>query len=135
MIDHQQPEITLAPLEDLLLQLRVLGIEDIESFPFPSAPPQSSIRRAITLLTQLGAFAPTQSVKSVLFAPDSETSYSQQYASQSRRPLKIGKVTSLGRQMALFPINPRHAKMLVIASKTGKISINMYIFILVNTLP
>ena len=121
MIAHQDPEIVQTPLEDLLLQLRVLGIDNIESFPFPSSPPLSALRRAILLLTYLGAFASSQSITSSLFQLDSSLSISVNN-DVKKKSLKIGKVTSVGDQMAKFPINPRYAKMLVIAKRTGKIS-------------
>ena len=35
--------------------MRAIGIERVESFPFPTAPPLKSLRAAVSLLTYLGA--------------------------------------------------------------------------------
>eukprot|EP01034_Spumella_vulgaris_P025471 gene25471-31937_t len=51
----QPPEIMQTPLEDLILQMKSIGIDHIESFPFPTAPPVESINSALGLLTYLGA--------------------------------------------------------------------------------
>ncbi len=41
------PEITATPLEDVILQMKALGIKEIESFPFPTMPPRSSLLSAL----------------------------------------------------------------------------------------
>ena len=50
-----EPEIKRKPVEDLILQMKDLGIDRIINFPFPTAPSEESIRWAENLLIQLGA--------------------------------------------------------------------------------
>jgi ATP-dependent RNA helicase DHX37/DHR1 len=39
-----EPEIVRKPVEDLILQMKDLGIERIHNFPFPTPPNEPSIR-------------------------------------------------------------------------------------------
>lgn len=43
------------PVEDLILQMKDLGIDRISNFPFPTPPDQEAVRAAEHLLVQLGA--------------------------------------------------------------------------------
>jgi ATP-dependent RNA helicase DHX37/DHR1 len=88
------PEISMTPLEELLLQMRSLGISDVENFPFPSPPPPLAVKRAKELLVNLGAIS-------------------------TKKSLLRGNLTELGQLLSKFPINPRFSKMLVIAHKSG----------------
>ena len=93
-----EPEISSVPLEDLVLQMRSLGIADIEKFPFPTPPPAAALRKANGLLANLGA------VKASAAAGDAVI------------------LTDLGRLLARFSINPRYAKMLVVAHRAGALA-------------
>lgn len=115
----QPPEITCTPLEDLILQMKAIGIDHIESFPFPTAPPSSAIRSALSLLTYLGA---VHTAASVLDAQNAN-----QIMAKIDSTLNAAKgkklpgledtrgLTSLGQRLVKFPISPRFAKMLVLA--------------------
>ncbi|GMM49168.1 ATP-dependent RNA helicase [Starmerella bacillaris] len=81
------PEILRMPVEGLVLQMKAMGIDKIDNFPFPTEIPNSSLKDAIRTLQ-------------CLLALDSE-----------------GKITELGNQMSLFPLAPRHAKMLLIGNQ------------------
>lgn len=83
------PEISRMPIEGLVLQMKAMGIHHIVNFPFPSPPPRDSLAKGIELLQFLGAL-------------DSQS-----------------QLTDLGQQMSLFPLNPRHAKMLLIGNQHG----------------
>lgn len=83
------PEISRMPIEGLVLQMKAMGIHHIVNFPFPSPPPRESLAKGIELLQYLGAL-------------DKEM-----------------QLTDLGKQMSLFPLNPRHAKMLLIGNQHG----------------
>ena len=45
--------------------MRSLGISEVENFPFPTAPPQASLERALNLLVNLGAISPPKRVQSL----------------------------------------------------------------------
>jgi HrpA-like RNA helicase len=49
------PEIQSTPMEDLILQMRSMGITDLETFPFPTSPSPIAIKNANNLLFNLGA--------------------------------------------------------------------------------
>lgn len=50
-----EPELQRKPVEDLVLQMKDLGIDRILNFPFPTPPDQEAVRAAEKLLVQLGA--------------------------------------------------------------------------------
>ena len=83
---HAEPEVMRSPLEGVALQLKVLGVDKPHLFPFPSAPPEVALRAAERCLARLGAV-------------DGES----------------GLVSPLGRALSVFPISPRHARLLVAA--------------------
>ena len=88
--DYTPPEIVRKPVEDLVLQLKMLNIDRLANFPFPTCPDLAAIEVAEELLVQLNAL-------------------------DARSPTK--SITDLGRRMAMYPINPRYAKMLIIAQE------------------
>ena len=50
-----EPEITRKPVEDLVLQMKDIGIDRIHNFPFPTPPDSLAIKTAENLLIKLGA--------------------------------------------------------------------------------
>ena len=94
-----EPEIVRKPVEDLILQMKDLGIDRIVNFPFPTPPDDTSVKIAENLLVQLGAL---QLDKSKI---------------KNMRDEQITTITKLGKSMACFPINPRYSKMLTLASQ------------------
>jgi len=77
--------------------MKSMNIDTVVNFPFPSPPDRSSIRRAEVLLTQIGALTNSSTWS---------TSVGQPTASD-------GQITKVGRSMALFPLSPRFARMVV----------------------
>ena len=98
-----EPEIVRKPVEDLILQMKDLGIDRIANFPFPTPPDDTSVKIAENLLVQLGAL---QVDKSKI---------------KNMRDEQITTITKLGKSMACFPINPRYSKMLTLASQQKSI--------------
>lgn len=94
-----EPEIARKPVEDLILQMKDLGIDRIQNFPFPTPPDSLAVKAAENLLVQLGALGYDKA------------------RIKNKRDEQITKITSLGKQMASFPINPRYSKMLTLASR------------------
>jgi ATP-dependent RNA helicase DHX37/DHR1 len=97
--EFTEPEIVRKPVEDLVLQMKELGIDRLSNFPFPTPPEDTSIKIAENLLVQLGALELDKSrIKNL-------------------KDEQVTKITSIGKMMACFPINPRYSKMLVLASQ------------------
>ncbi|MEV6768537.1 ATP-dependent RNA helicase HrpA [Nocardia sp. NPDC051030] len=95
-----EPEILRTNLAAVILQMTALGLGDIESFPFVEAPDNRAIRDGIALLEELGALARrTEDADAI---PDAGL-----------------VLTPIGREMAQLPVDPRMARMLVEANRTG----------------
>jgi ATP-dependent RNA helicase DHX37/DHR1 len=79
-----QPEICSRPVDDLVLQMKALGIERVAHFPFPTPPSPEALQAAEMILEGLGALS------------------------------SDGRLTDLGRTMSRFPVSPRYGKMLAV---------------------
>nr|WJH19561.1 Probable ATP-dependent RNA helicase DHX35 [Euglena gracilis] len=55
MPEHPVPAMLRSDLSGLVLQMKLLGVEDLLRFPFPSAPPTASFCKSLELLYCLGA--------------------------------------------------------------------------------
>ncbi|KDO26422.1 hypothetical protein SPRG_08225 [Saprolegnia parasitica CBS 223.65] len=84
------PQLLTQPIEDVILQMKAMGIERILNFPFPTPPEAVALKAAMTTLMHLGALN-----------------------------MENDTITSLGRTLALFPVAARFAKMLLIAKQVG----------------
>ena len=96
--EFTDPEILRTNLASVILQMTALGLDDIEAFPFVDAPDKRHIQDGIKLLEELGAFETIQT--------------------------KLGekrRLTTIGRQLAQLPVDPRLAKMLLSAVNFGSI--------------
>jgi HrpA-like RNA helicase len=56
------PEIRRVNITQVVLQLKVLGVKDPETFPLPSPPSAQSVTRAVVVLVALGALDKTTKV-------------------------------------------------------------------------
>lgn len=88
-----EPEIVRKPVEDLILQMKDLGIDRIVNFPFPTPPDDMAIKVAEKLLIRLGALE-----------VDKSRSKSMKQSEQ------VTRISELGKVIASFPINPRYGK-------------------------
>ncbi|KOC64378.1 putative ATP-dependent RNA helicase kurz [Habropoda laboriosa] len=82
---HSQSEIQRKPVDDLLLQMKVMNIDKVVNFPFPTPPNIVQLKTAEKRLVILGALQ-TNKV-----------------------------VTPLGHSIAVFPVAPRYGKMLALS--------------------
>ena len=82
--EHAQPEILRMPIEGVVLQLKSMDLQHVVNFPFPTPPDRHSLAKAEKLLTYLGAITGD------------------------------GKITSIGRELSIYPLSPRYSKMLLI---------------------
>ncbi len=87
------PEILRTNLASVILQMTALGLGDIAAFPFVEAPDKRHIQDGVRLLEELGGILPA---------------VEGQY-----------KLTSLGRQLAQLPVDPRLARMVLAAQQYG----------------
>ncbi|ETL82323.1 hypothetical protein L917_17499 [Phytophthora nicotianae] len=83
------PEILCQPIDDLVLQMKAMGIHNVLQFPFPTPPDRQAVKNALATLVNLGAVSPG----------DDEA------------------ITGLGRALVKFPVAARFAKMLLLAQK------------------
>ncbi|XP_015600106.1 probable ATP-dependent RNA helicase kurz [Cephus cinctus] len=90
------PEIQRKPVDDLLLQMKVMNIDKVVNFPFPSSPDILQLKSAERRLCILGALEQP--------VPSKEDAY-------------CAKVTSLGHSIAAFPVAPRYGKMLALSQQ------------------
>jgi ATP-dependent helicase HrpA len=100
--EYTEPEILRTSLASVLLQMLALGFGDVSSFPFLTPPDSRGVKAALDLLVELGAVRTTEN--------------------ESRRNGAKGeqaRLTDLGREIARLPIDPRFARMLIEARRTG----------------
>jgi pre-mRNA-splicing factor ATP-dependent RNA helicase DHX16 len=87
--DNTVPEIQRTNLGNVVLLLKSLGINDLINFDFMDPPPTETMFRALEQLYALGALNDK------------------------------GELTTLGRKMAEFPVDPMLAKMIIQSEKYG----------------
>ena len=90
--EFTEPEILRTNLASVILQMEVSRLGQVEDFPFVQSPEGRLINDGYRLLFELGAV-------------------------NDKR-----KLTSLGKQLARFPIDPRFARMLIAAKDEGCVS-------------
>lgn len=100
------------PIEGVVLQMKSMHIDAVVNFPFPTPPDRFALQKAEKTLSYLGALTP---------ANTSSAKVNQQE----------GRITNLGRSMALFPLSPRFARMLVSGQQHGCLP---YVICLVSAL-
>ncbi|XP_067635803.1 probable ATP-dependent RNA helicase kurz [Eurosta solidaginis] len=94
-MDFNQPDIQKRPVDDLMLQMRCMGIDRVVNFPFPSPPDIVQLKAAEERLIVLGALERITDLKNDKELP----------------PL----VTKLGEVISRFPVAPRFGKMLALS--------------------
>ncbi|CAM9885417.1 unnamed protein product, partial [Discosporangium mesarthrocarpum] len=105
------PEVLTRPLEDVVLQMKAMGIQNVSTFPFPTPPDGKGLRAASNLLVNLGAVGCTDTSG----ARVGEAAGAEGGGSAGDG----GAVTPVGRAMALLPVGVRYAKMLLLAKQGG----------------
>ena len=96
-----EPEILRTSLASVILQMASLGLGAVEDFPFLDAPDRRAVRDGVALLVEIGALA-----------QDREGADAAPASSQYR-------LTGIGRDLALLPIDPRLGRMLLEAERLG----------------
>ena len=92
--EFTEPEILRTNLASVILQMTNIGLGDIAGFPFVEPPDRRNIKDGLDLLHELGAV---------------------EEASTERHP----RLTPVGRKLARLPVDPRLARMVIEADRTG----------------
>lgn len=95
--EFTEPEILRTSLASVVLQMLSLGFGDITDFPFLTPPDSRGVKSAFDLLTELGALR------------------------QAQGPEDRVTLTRIGRDISRMPMDPRFARMIVEAGRTGVI--------------
>ena len=85
--EFTQPEILRTNLASVILQMKTLNIGDIEDYPFINPPERKLINDGLRVLQEINALN------------------------------KQNKLTPIGRKLARFPLDPRHARLLLAANE------------------
>ncbi len=87
--EFTDPEILRTNLASVILQMLVLGLGEVQDFPFINPPDPRMVRDGYKLLEELGAVT------------------------------SAGKVTGIGKQLARLPVDPRLGRMVLASAKAG----------------
>ena len=87
--EFTDPEIMRTNLAAVVLQMLVLGLGEVEDFPFINPPDPRMVRDGYRLLEELGAVT------------------------------RAGQLTTVGRRMARLPVDPRLGRMVLAAAELG----------------
>lgn len=96
--EFAQPEIQRVPIENLLLQLKMMGVDNARNFPLPSEPDQAAVEAAEVNLTNL---------KALITSVDGK--------GQSHL-----KISNLGTLMSMLPLLPRWSRLLVLCCQDSQ---------------
>ncbi|CAM9728089.1 unnamed protein product [Phaeothamnion confervicola] len=99
------PEVSTRPLEEVVLQMKAMGLRDVAAFPFPSPPAPPAVAAALQLLATLGAV--------------------EEDGGGGGRGGSGGAVTVAGRALTLLPVGVRFAKMLLLAKQAGVLELGI----------
>jgi pre-mRNA-splicing factor ATP-dependent RNA helicase DHX38/PRP16 len=99
------PEIQRTNLSNVVLLLKTLGVDNLMDFDFMDPPPEENIMTSLYQLWILGALD------------------------------NSGNLTTLGRRMADFPLDPPLSKMLLFAHEYGKCSTEMLVIVSMLSVP
>ena len=90
--EFTEPEIHRTNLASVILQMKLLNLEEIARFPFVEPPEDKMIRAGVKTLQELGALDLVQ------------------------------KMTSLGRQLVRFPLDPQLGRMILAAKEVNSLT-------------
>lgn len=93
--DFSEAEICRRPADELMLLMKSMSIDKVESFPFPTCPDGKALKAAEDLLVDLGALE----------------------RKKTKRGACNTTITLLGRSMSQIPVAPRYAKMILLANQ------------------
>jgi len=106
-----QPEIQRCNLADVILRMLVVGLGDIERFPFLNAPPAKAVRAGYQLLEELGALAPESAGGGT--KRDDGVASPGQPPTETATPGSPDRLTPVGRELARLPVDPTVGRMIL----------------------
>jgi len=111
--EFTDPEILRTNLATVILQMHALDLGDIANFPFVEAPDNRNITDGIRLLEEIAAVESASNTEQGNNQSSNKSNY-------KGKPSKTAtQLTTSGRLLAKFPIDPRLAKMVVSAIEFG----------------
>ena len=116
LVAHSTPEIVQADLAPLALQLLQWGVDQPTELCWLDIPPAGSYRQALDLLTQLGAVTAVHSLKGAEKGVVERDKSKSRLSEHHSTPLQLN---AHGKMMALLPLHPRLAHMLIVACGLG----------------
>ena len=109
-----EPEILRTSLASVILQMASLGLGAVEDFPFLDAPDPRSVRDGIALLVEIGALSAQERGN-----PRGRRAPEGRGDALADRSTSHYRLTSVGRDLARLPIDPRLGRMLLEAQRLG----------------
>ena len=109
-----EPEILRTSLASVILQMASLGLGAVEDFPFLDAPDPRSVRDGIALLVEIGALSAQERGN-----PRGHRAPEGRRDALADRSTSHYRLTSVGRDLARLPIDPRLGRMLLEAQRLG----------------
>ena len=123
--EYTEPEILRTNLAAVILQMISLGLGDVASFPFLQPPDSRGIKDGLDLLKELGAVESVARGSSVsrprgssVSRPREETPAGE-ISTGSIRGDSGPRITTIGKQLAQLPIDPRLARMVIESKQHG----------------
>ena len=101
--EETTPEIKRCNLTNVVLQMISIGIENVSKFDFLDPPPKDAVEGALRQLVLLGAIE----------CKEENSLTGEEYLENSF------KLTAIGKQMAIFPLDPRYSKAILSAEELG----------------
>lgn len=114
--EFSEAEIQYMPLENVLLHLKLIGIRDTIWFPYPVRPTIERLQAALANLLKLQAIQPA-SADTV--AEQQQPEVYQEREQELSHIEDTTRLTKLGRVLALLPLSPKYAKMLLQGRSNG----------------
>lgn len=131
MEKFNEPQISSSPLSQVVLTMKAMKVKNIQTFPFITKPNSFFLDKAVEHLTILGALESDMDenllrinkINQILLKSEDNTENNYENDNDSTN------ITDIGMLMAKFPIEPKLAKMLIMANN---FSIVEYIIIIVG---
>ena len=117
--EFTDPEILRTNLATVILQMHALDLGDIANFPFVEAPDNRNITDGIRLLEEIAAVETKEHSSNNVVNNSLNNSLNNKEKSATTQSKTATQLTSSGRLLAKFPIDPRLAKMVVTSIEFG----------------
>ena len=118
---YNEPQISISPLDQVLLYLKSLNINNINNFPFITVPDKAKVIKAFEHLLNIQAIDVNYTCDKYNLNKDdylldiisnkqdiNNTQYKDEYI-----------ISSLGKKLIQFPLQPRISKVLLVTNKLG----------------